>query len=178
MFTIYLQWVLERVCENKFNKLATECLLSTCYQYSPKVVFSMIEKLIFEPEDVSKDPFKNEKCWSPIIKFIGDAVKAFGVDNFYVCRLINIIHQKMPKATKADSKEACYYALTQLYQQLGCDWTDVLLSSCTKQSRRTMDTKFKKCTNAGVYKQLRCTKKENYNQTQGIGNGKYNERRN
>eukprot|EP01084_Bolivina_argentea_P004584 8724_1 len=167
-FTIYLKWALERLSENKFNKLATECLLSTCYQYSPKVVFSVIEKYLFEPEDPAKDPFKNDKGWAPIVKFIGDAVTQFGVDSFYVCRLINIIHQKMPKAKNKDSKEACYSSLTALYQQLGPSWADVLLGPCSKQSKKTVDKKFKKCVNPGTYKQLRCTKKESVPAPSGV----------
>ena len=59
MFTIYLSWAMERLQEKNKNKLATECLLSTCYQYSPKVVLSAIERLLLEPEDPSKSPFKN-----------------------------------------------------------------------------------------------------------------------
>ena len=59
MFTIYLSWALERLQEQNTCKLATRCLLSTCYQYTPKVVLSAIEKLLLEPEDPSKSPFKN-----------------------------------------------------------------------------------------------------------------------
>ena len=59
MFSIYVSWACQRLTESKFNKLATECLLSTCYQYSPKVVFSVIEKMLLEPEDEKKSPFKN-----------------------------------------------------------------------------------------------------------------------
>ena len=59
MFTVYLSWAMERLQEKNKNKLATECLLSTCYQYSPKVVFSAMEKLLLEPDDPIKSSFKN-----------------------------------------------------------------------------------------------------------------------
>ena len=64
MFTVYLSWAMERLQEKITNKLATECLLSTCYQYSPKVVLSAMEKLLLQPEDPSKSPFKNG-MWHP-----------------------------------------------------------------------------------------------------------------
>merc|ERR1712129_538676 len=96
LFNPYLLWALERLSEVKFNAMATECLLNTCYQFSPKVVFCSIEKLLLDPNEPNKDPLKNDKNWAPVVKFIGEAIKQFGVDNFYVNRVINIIHQKMP----------------------------------------------------------------------------------
>ena len=63
IFSVYLSWAMQRLAESKFNKLATECLLNTCYQFSPKVVFSKMEKILFEPEEEKKDPFKNGMVW-------------------------------------------------------------------------------------------------------------------
>ena len=59
LFSIYLSWAMQRLGESKFNKLATECLLNTCYQFTPKVVFSQIEKLLLEPTAANNHPFKN-----------------------------------------------------------------------------------------------------------------------
>merc|ERR1712129_63448 len=111
----------------------------------------------------------------PVIKFIGEAIKQFGVDNFYVNRVINIIHQKMPKAKKKESKDACFYALENLYQQLGSEWKEVLLSNASKQIKKTLDKKFASMKDAGTWQQLRCTKKEKTPSPQGAEMETYEE---
>eukprot|EP00486_Rosalina_sp_Unknown_P000386 CAMPEP_0201564432 /NCGR_PEP_ID=MMETSP0190_2-20130828/2720_1 /ASSEMBLY_ACC=CAM_ASM_000263 /TAXON_ID=37353 /ORGANISM="Rosalina sp." /LENGTH=760 /DNA_ID=CAMNT_0047980613 /DNA_START=97 /DNA_END=2376 /DNA_ORIENTATION=+ len=160
IFNVYLSWVLQRLAETKFNKLASECLLNTCYQFSTKVVFSQIELLLLHPVHPNKDPFKNDKAWGPVIKFIGDAVKEFGVDNFYVKRLIHIIHSKIAIVKSESAKQACYSSLTILYQQLGSDWGEVLLSGVHKQGKKALTKKWQKIPNVGTYTQLRCIKAE------------------
>merc|ERR1712190_239777 len=93
LFNPYLLWALERLSEPKFNALATECLLNTCYQFNPKVVVTSIEKLVLHPAN-EFDSLQNEKYWAPVIRFIGEAIRNFSVDNFFVNRVINMIHQK------------------------------------------------------------------------------------
>merc|ERR1711879_588213 len=160
-FTIFLKWAMERL-EKKTNKQATECLMAACYQYSPKVVLSWMEKQLLDPEDPKQDPFKNEKNWSPVIKFFGDVVQEFGVHNVYVSRMVYLIHQKIAKCKKKDD---CYHALAILHQQLGDEWKAVLeapLSSSSKKAfGKLIDKKIKKEKyKPGEYVQLRCTKKE------------------
>eukprot|EP01083_Nonionella_stella_P148428 469767_1 len=168
MFTLYLEWALQRLSEKKFRKLATECLLATCYQYAPKVVISQIEKLLLEPEDDKRNMFETERAWGPVIAFIGDAVTAFGVDNFYVCRTIHLIQQKMILAKDKNAKDACCSALKALYQQLGSRWKDIL--SCEfagKPVRKRLHKEFGAVKNHGTYTQLRCTKKERVPEEKG-----------
>ena len=55
IFSIYLVWTMQRLQESKFNHLATQCLLNTCYQFSPKVVFSKIEQILLSPD--YRDPY-------------------------------------------------------------------------------------------------------------------------
>eukprot|EP00484_Ammonia_sp_Unknown_P027598 CAMPEP_0197036334 /NCGR_PEP_ID=MMETSP1384-20130603/13870_1 /TAXON_ID=29189 /ORGANISM="Ammonia sp." /LENGTH=1659 /DNA_ID=CAMNT_0042466507 /DNA_START=112 /DNA_END=5091 /DNA_ORIENTATION=+ len=174
-FKPYLSWALQRYGESKFEKHAAECLLATCYQFSPKVVFSYAEKLLFEPEDPKNDPFKNDKNWGPVVKFLDIAVTAFGVDNCYVNRVINIVHKKLDKARDKNAKDACYGLLTTLYTQLGKEWEDVLLSGCPKQSTKTLLKKFGAIKDAGNWKQLRCTKKESVPQAAGQEMEQYEE---
>jgi len=146
--------------EKKTNKLATECLLSSCYQYSPKVVLSAMEQLLFEPDDEKNDPFKNDKSWGPVVKFMGDAVEQFGVHNVYVCRLINVVHRKMDGVRDKNAKDGCYHALKVLHQQLGDGWIDILTAPLSKSVKKTALKHFGKNKNAGTYTQWRCTKKE------------------
>jgi len=160
MFSIYLSWAMQRLQEKNKNKLATECLLATCYQYAPKVVLSAMEKMLFEPDDEKNDPFKNEKNWGPVIKFMGDAVQEFGVHNVYPTRLMHAVHRKMVKCRDKNAKDGCYHTLKVLHQQLGDDWKDILKAPLSKSIRKTMDKQFARNRNPGTYTQLRCTKKE------------------
>ena len=50
MSTEYLKWAIEDLSEKNTKTLATECLLSTCYQYSPKMVLSVLEQILFQTE--------------------------------------------------------------------------------------------------------------------------------
>ena len=112
---------------------------------------------------VSKSVHRNqtEKNWSPVIKFIGDAIEQFGVHNVYVNRVIHVIHTKM---AKAKNRNDCYHTLAVLHQQLGDVWKDVLTSPLSKAAKRMVLKKFeenkKKPPVPGSYIQLRCTKME------------------
>ena len=67
----------------------------------------------------------------------------------------------MHKSKTMDSKKACYSSLTVLYQQLGSEWKDILLSGSPRQSKKyVLIKKFDVIQNPCTYKQLRCTKKE------------------
>jgi len=160
LFTVYLSWAMQRLQEQNKNKLATECLMATLYQFSPKVVLSAMERLLFEPDDEQNDPFKNDKSWGPVLKFMGDAVQQFGVHNVFVCRLINAVHRKLVGARGQRAKNCCYHTLKVLHQQLGDDWKDVLMAPLSKSVRKTADKQFAKNKNPGTYTQWRCTKKE------------------
>lgn len=149
MFTIYLSWAMEKLQEKKFNKIAEDCIMATCFQYGPKLVFTAMEKFITEPENPAKDPFKNEKSFGPVIKFMHHMVKEFGVDNCYPLRMLRLVHKLSGKSRKKDAKEACYNFITEMYQQLGDSMKGVCYGPLGKAQIKVLTKNFAAIKNPG-----------------------------
>ena len=156
LYTVYLQWALERLSEPKFSYLARRCLMTTCYQFEPRVVMTSIIRLLQETDD--KQNFTRGKRLAAIILFVGNAVDDFGVDNFYFRRIINLILEKLQVTTDPYVRSACYSALCALYEQLGSQWKDILIPSASKYIQKTLNAKLNALHNGKGWKQQRWTK--------------------
>eukprot|EP01084_Bolivina_argentea_P037117 68603_1 len=122
IFSVYLKWLLQLLQNDTLNKEATECLMATCYQFTPKNVFYIIEHYMD-----CIDEFKDENAWIYIIKFTCIAIKEFSVDNFYVIRLLYLIHNLLQKCKLQKTKNECYELITIIYQQLGSKWRQICI---------------------------------------------------
>ena len=76
IFDQFVPWIMERLGQPRYNKLATELLLSTAYQFGANVVFAKIEQ---ELADKKKKHCKGDKNFGPIVGGVAEMIRNFGM---------------------------------------------------------------------------------------------------